>query len=100
MNGTDMGRKNCFVCCYTFLFNKLLHLSLVIECAFGQYGKNCSDTCGHCSNVSQCSNVDGDCQSGCTSGYHGRYCKKGKAVLKRIIFSNVKFDLNYKFVYA
>lgn len=61
-----------------------MHLSLKKECALGQFGKNCNYSCGHCSDVSQCSGVDGACQSGCAAGYQGLYCMQGKTVLNEI----------------
>ena len=49
----------------------------VLECESGKFGMNCNENCGHCSNAS-CNHVNGTCVSGCTPGYHGSFCQKGK----------------------
>ena len=47
------------------------------ECAFGTYGQDCSMVCGQCREMSDCSNVNGICESGCNPGYIGFNCKEG-----------------------
>ncbi|XP_052694145.1 multiple epidermal growth factor-like domains protein 10 isoform X1 [Crassostrea angulata] len=46
------------------------------ECDVGHYGYNCNETCGHCIDPRQCSNVKGTCLSGCKAGYSGQTCKE------------------------
>lgn len=55
-----------------------LFLLIIPECERGFYGIECSETCGHCGDVSQCSNVNGTCLSGCDAGFKGDLCKTGK----------------------
>lgn len=45
------------------------------ECDRGSYGVECNETCGHCCDVSQCSNVNGTCLTGCDAGFEGDLCK-------------------------
>lgn len=45
------------------------------ECDVGSYGYDCNETCGHCRDVSQCSNINGTCLTGCDAGYQGDTCK-------------------------
>ncbi|XP_052694239.1 uncharacterized protein LOC128172487 [Crassostrea angulata] len=45
-----------------------------LECDTGEYGINCSKSCGNCYNQSQCHNVDGSCSEGCSAGYKGSLC--------------------------
>ena len=47
------------------------------ECAIGTYGLNCTMVCGQCTEISDCSNVNGICGSGCNPGYIGANCKEG-----------------------
>lgn len=42
----------------------------VLEC-----DKGCNETCGHCRDLNQCSNVNGTCLTGCDAGYQGDLCK-------------------------
>ena len=58
--------------------NKIYIYSL-LECQHGTYGINCSGLCGHCSDLSECSRIDGSCLTGCDNGYHGRLCDKGNS---------------------
>lgn len=51
----------------------------LLECQRGTYGVNCSGLCGHCSDLSECSRIDGSCLTGCDNGYHGRLCEKGNS---------------------
>lgn len=48
---------------------------MVGECEIGSYGVDCSETCGHCLDVRQCSNSNGRCRNGCDAGYQGAVCK-------------------------
>lgn len=70
-----MKKKSAFkfvlkVTCKT-IFKKFL----CIECDKGGYGPACNETCGHCRDVHQCSNIDGTCLTGCSAGYRGYLCK-------------------------
>lgn len=51
---------------------------LVLACNRGQYGIDCSETCGKCLDVNQCFNVNGRCLTGCEDGYVGNLCKTRK----------------------
>lgn len=55
-----------------------LFLLIIPECERWLYGIECSETCGHCRDVSQCSNVNGTCLTGCDAGFKGDLCKTGK----------------------
>lgn len=55
--------------------NTILYVMLVLECDKGSYGLECKETCGHCRDVNQCSNVDGTCITGCAAGFEGNLCK-------------------------
>lgn len=46
-----------------------------IACENGRYGDKCSETCGHCRNVTQCLHTNGTCLTGCKPGYQGKLCK-------------------------
>lgn len=46
-----------------------------LECDNGWYGFECNETCGHCRNVTNCSNIDGICLNGCAAGFEGNLCK-------------------------
>lgn len=52
--------------------------SFYTECNTGEYGINCSKSCGNCYNQSQCHNVDGSCSEGCSAGYKGSLCTDRK----------------------
>lgn len=52
-----------------------IYLVTVEECDKGSYGIECTETCGHCHDVKQCSNVNGYCLTGCDDGYEGDFCK-------------------------
>uniref|UniRef100_K1QZ68 Multiple epidermal growth factor-like domains 11 n=1 Tax=Magallana gigas TaxID=29159 RepID=K1QZ68_MAGGI len=53
-----------------------------LACDEGIFGTECKETCGHCRDVSHCSNINGTCLTGCGAGYQGDLCKtpcdKGK----------------------
>lgn len=49
----------------------------VSECHLGNYGMNCTSTCGHCLRISDCSRFDGTCHSGCSAGYYKKSCQQG-----------------------
>lgn len=55
--------------------NTLLYFTLILECDKGFYGLECNETCGHCRDVSQCSNIDGTCIAGCAASFEGVFCK-------------------------
>ncbi|XP_052694142.1 uncharacterized protein LOC128172387 [Crassostrea angulata] len=46
----------------------------VIACKRGSFGIDCNETCGHCRDINECSNVDGTCLTGCADGYEGNLC--------------------------
>ncbi|XP_052693255.1 multiple epidermal growth factor-like domains protein 10 isoform X1 [Crassostrea angulata] len=46
-----------------------------LACDRGLYGSECNETCGHCRDVNQCSNINGTCLTGCDAGYLGDLCK-------------------------
>lgn len=48
-----------------------------LECSKGNYGMKCNELCGSCSNISNCSHVDGTCRTGCSPGYRHNLCKNG-----------------------
>lgn len=50
-------------------------LRLLSACDEGSFGDNCSETCGYCRGVNQCSNINGTCLTGCSAGYQGHLCK-------------------------
>lgn len=56
----------------TFLFACLFDL---IACENGRYGDKCSETCGHCRDITQCLHTNGTCLTGCELGYQGKLCK-------------------------
>eukprot|EP00105_Crassostrea_gigas_P043578 XP_019927726.1 PREDICTED: protein jagged-1b isoform X2 [Crassostrea gigas] len=56
------------------MFNGLCEVE-VYACDRGSYGYDCKETCGHCRDVSQCSNINGWCLTGCDPGYQGDLCK-------------------------
>lgn len=63
--------------CFVFKSLSLNFIHLYLECDVGHYGYNCNETCGHCIDPRQCSNVKGTCLSGCKAGYSGQTCKEG-----------------------
>eukprot|EP00105_Crassostrea_gigas_P034461 XP_019918609.1 PREDICTED: multiple epidermal growth factor-like domains protein 6 isoform X1 [Crassostrea gigas] len=46
-----------------------------LACDEGFFGTECKETCGHCRDVSHCSNINGTCLTGCDVGYQGDLCK-------------------------
>ena len=50
------------------------------ECDDGDYGINCNETCGHCSEASQCHHITGVCSDTCKPGYQGIMCDTGITV--------------------
>lgn len=51
---------------------------IVLACEKGLYGVDCREPFGHCREVSQCSNINGTCLTGCDAGYEGVLCKRRK----------------------
>nr|XP_022307316.1 multiple epidermal growth factor-like domains protein 10 isoform X2 [Crassostrea virginica]XP_022307317.1 multiple epidermal growth factor-like domains protein 10 isoform X2 [Crassostrea virginica] len=45
-----------------------------LECVDGLYGDGCRNTCGHCTDMTQCHHVTGTCLEGCIPGYMGNDC--------------------------
>lgn len=59
--------------CLTFV------VSIIFSgCDGGSYGNECNETCGNCSDVNQCSHINGTCLTGCYAGYKGDLCKTRK----------------------
>lgn len=52
-----------------------------IACDRGKYGSECNNTCGHCFDEDQCSNIRGTCLTGCDDRYLGSLCKTSKKML-------------------
>lgn len=79
MNFTFTSKIISF-CLWSHIYDiSMIYIVLfLLVCFLGHYGQDCSESCGHCSNLSDCSNVDGTCQTGCKFGYYERKCKKGK----------------------
>eukprot|EP00105_Crassostrea_gigas_P004906 XP_011418275.1 PREDICTED: protein draper isoform X1 [Crassostrea gigas] len=46
-----------------------------LACNEGFFGTECKETCGHCRDVSHCSNINGTCLNGRDAGYLGDFCK-------------------------
>lgn len=44
-------------------------------CDRGLYGVDCSESCGNCLDLTQCSSINGNCLTGCVAGYNGDLCK-------------------------
>ena len=57
---------------------------LNLECKRNMYGVNCTGSCGHCQN-STCHHVNGTCLTGCSPGYQGPFCSKGKTFEQNVI---------------
>lgn len=47
-------------------------------CDQGSFGDDCRETCGHCRDIDQCSNINGTCLTGCVAGYQAGLCKTRK----------------------
>ena len=52
-----------------------------LECESGYFGRDCTSTCGHCLNESQCHRGNGSCLNGCSAGYIGSFCKESTFLL-------------------
>lgn len=63
------------------------------------YGKNCTMVCGQCTEISDCSNDNGICESGCNPGYIGLHCKEGLRYFA-CIYCNVSKALTTLSVYS
>lgn len=57
-----------YCCCFLLVF-------VLVECDIGSYGVDCRESCGHCRDIHQCSNINGTCLTGCNAGYQGVLCK-------------------------
>lgn len=57
-----------------------------LECQENTYGFRCNETCGHCSNESLCSPVNGTCEVGCDPGYQYSLCKEGDSFIYKALF--------------
>lgn len=58
---------------------------LTVECSAGQYGENCSSTCGRCLTEKVCHYVTGKCDEGCSPGYKGPTCETGTICIDILI---------------
>lgn len=65
---------------YVHVYKKNIQLLclIIVECDRGSYGIGCNETCGQCRDVSQCSNVNGSCLTGCGAGFIGDLCEISK----------------------
>ena len=60
------------------------------ECVGGWYGLDCHQRCsGHCRDNAVCCHVTGQCDGGCTAGWRGALCDKGKSRIFSEIFSSI-----------
>lgn len=51
----------------------------IIECSYGFFGINCSETCNdNCKNNTTCDPINGVCLNGCEDGYIGTHCNNCK----------------------
>lgn len=56
-------------------FKNTILILWLLGCKTGSFGFDCNETCGHCSEVNHCSDIDGICQTGCKAGYQGDLCR-------------------------
>ena len=66
------------------------------ECVDGFYGDGCRNTCGHCTDMTQCHHVTGTCLEGCNPGYMGNDCMQGMDI--RLSIKKFKFDKDRRFI--
>ena len=66
-----------FVCVHNLL---MIHIvSHYLACGDGNYGVNCTETCGHCLHDDTCNFETGSCPRGCAVGWKDHVCKTGKS---------------------
>lgn len=58
---------------YFVMKSLILYELSFLACDSGSYGKNCSKSCGQCSNDT-CDHVNGTCTSECKAGYRTNLC--------------------------
>lgn len=68
-------------CCMCIFFS---------ACNHNMYGLDCKETCGKCSNKTQCNHVNGSCSEGCSAGFHGDKCNMGMKHLLFLLFIQIK----------
>lgn len=69
-------------------------------CGDGFYGDQCSNKCGNCRDIDQCSPLNGKCLSGCVAGYQGDRCKTRKLKCNKKNVNNTNcFTLLYEKLY-
>lgn len=57
------------------------HLIIIsTECKAGEFGQNCTESCGNCVQNEACHHVNGSCLNGCDAGYEGTNCTQGKSI--------------------
>eukprot|EP00105_Crassostrea_gigas_P000840 XP_011412795.1 PREDICTED: receptor-type tyrosine-protein phosphatase epsilon [Crassostrea gigas] len=52
-------------------------LQCKIKCKAGEFGQNCTESCGNCVQKEACHHVNGSCLNGCDAGYEGTNCTQG-----------------------
>lgn len=74
-------RKLCFIIIqytnYETLVGFVNNITTFIStaCDIGSFGDDCSESCGHCYDINQCSSINGTCLTGCAAGHQGDLCK-------------------------
>lgn len=67
---------------------------IIPECDRGSYGIGCNETCGHCHDKNQSSNINGTCLNGCDAGFLEQLCNTRKMIFNAV-FSNIDRILFY-----
>lgn len=67
---------------------------MILACDEGTYGFDCNETCGHCRDVSQCSNTNGTCLNGCVASYKGDMCESSEKIFGRFNLSQIDKQLD------
>ena len=73
---TKRGKGHLMYC--TLRNNHLIIIST--ECKAGEFGQNCTESCGNCVQNEACHHVNGSCLNGCDAGYEGTNCTQGKSI--------------------
>lgn len=70
----------------SFIVSYIQNICIIIACDRGSYGLKCRETCGHCQDVTQCSNINGPCFTGCKAGCQRDLCKTGRYLVNNCIW--------------